>query len=64
MGYQETIKKLCDAGLNPGKTIAQTKKETGKELVGCFPIHTPEEIVYAAGCISAKLLLLHHENQY
>ena len=32
MGYQETIKKLCDAGLNPGKTIAQTKKETGKEL--------------------------------
>ena len=51
MGYQETIKKLCDAGLNPGKTIAQTKKETGKELVGCFPIHTPEEIVYAAGCI-------------
>ncbi len=51
MGYQDTIKKLCEAGLNPGKTIAQTKKETGKELVGCFPIHTPEEIVYAAGCV-------------
>ena len=51
MSYFNTIEKLCAAALHPGKTIVSTKKETGKELVGCFPIHTPEEIVYAAGCV-------------
>lgn len=51
MSYQERIEQLCEAALHPGRTIAATKKETGKELVGCFPIHTPEEIVYAAGCV-------------
>ncbi|MFR1725211.1 2-hydroxyacyl-CoA dehydratase subunit D [Emergencia timonensis] len=51
MSYLNTIEKLCAAALHPGKTIVSTKKETGKELVGCFPIHTPEEIVYAAGCV-------------
>ena len=49
--YKETIEKLTAAGLNPGKTIAETKKETGKDLVGVFPIRTPEEVVYAAGCV-------------
>lgn len=49
--YKDTIEKLVAAGLNPGKTIAETKKESGKELVGVFPIRTPEEIVYAAGCV-------------
>lgn len=51
MSYLNTIEKLCAAALHPGKTIVNTKKETGKEPVGCFPIHTPEEIVYAAGCV-------------
>lgn len=49
--YRETIEQLVSAGLNPGRTIAETKKETGKDLVGVFPIRTPEEIVYAAGCV-------------
>ena len=49
--YKDTIEKLTAAGLNPGKTIAETKKETGKALVGVFPIRTPEEVVYAAGCV-------------
>ncbi len=51
MGYIEKIEKLSEAGMNPAKTIMATKAETGKGLVGCFPIHTPEEIVYAAGCV-------------
>lgn len=51
MSYKEKVEKLCEAALQPGKTIMATKKESGKELVGCFPIHTPEEIVYAAGCV-------------
>lgn len=51
MSYIDTMEKLCEAGAHPAKTIAATQKETGKDLVGCFPIHTPEEIVYAAGCV-------------
>ena len=51
MSYLDNIEKLCDAGLHPAKTILKTKEETGKDLVGCFPIRTPDEIVYAAGCI-------------
>lgn len=51
MSYLNTIEMLCDAALHPGKTILATREETGKDLVGCFPIHTPEEIVYAAGCV-------------
>lgn len=49
--YRDAIEMLVEAGLNPGKTIERTKKETGKDLVGVFPIRTPEEIVYAAGCV-------------
>lgn len=51
MSYLNTIEQLCDAALHPGKTILATREETGKDLVGCFPLHTPEEIVYAAGCV-------------
>ena len=49
--YKDTIAKLAEAGLNPGKTVHETKESTGKDLVGVFPIRTPEEIVYAAGCV-------------
>lgn len=51
MSYTATIDKLVEAGLHPGKTAVKTGKETGKDLVGVFPLHTPEEIVYAAGCV-------------
>lgn len=55
MSYREVIDSLCDAGLHPGRTAAETKKATGKELVGCFPYHTPDEIIYASGCIPVAL---------
>lgn len=55
MAYREIIDNLCDAGLHPARTIGKTKKETGKDLVGCFPYHTPDEIIYAAGCIPVAL---------
>lgn len=43
------IKLLEDTALNPDKAVAKSIKETGKDAIGCFPIYTPEEIVYAAG---------------
>ena len=55
MSYQAIIDTLCDAGLHPGKTVAKTKKDTGKYLVGTFPYHTPDEIIYAAGAVPVAL---------
>lgn len=51
MSYLDIIDELCEAGLHPGKTAAESSAATGKDLVGCFPIRTPEEVVYATGCI-------------
>ena len=46
---QKVIDHLCEQALHPARTIAESCKTTGKEAVGCFPIYTPEELVYAAG---------------
>lgn len=43
------IKQLEDVSLRPDKAILKSVNDTGKEPIGCFPIYTPEEIVYAAG---------------
>lgn len=43
------IDTLCEKALHPARTVAQSIKSTGKNAVGCFPIYTPEELVYAAG---------------
>lgn len=51
MSYLDTIKKLEDAALHPARTVAATVEETGRKAFGCFPIYTPEEIIYAAGYV-------------
>lgn len=43
------ISQLEATAISPDKAIAKSVKDTGKEPIGCFPIYTPEEIVYAAG---------------
>jgi len=45
------IQELKEISRNPSVSIHRSMKETGKKAVGCFPIYTPEEIVYAAGAI-------------
>ncbi|MDR2132458.1 MAG: 2-hydroxyacyl-CoA dehydratase family protein [Clostridiales Family XIII bacterium] len=47
----EMIGALSEAALHPWQTVIKTMKETGKDAIGCFPIHTPEEIAYAADCV-------------
>jgi benzoyl-CoA reductase/2-hydroxyglutaryl-CoA dehydratase subunit BcrC/BadD/HgdB len=46
---REDIKTLTENGLHPARTIRASLADTGKDAVGCFPIYTPEEIVYAGG---------------
>ena len=55
MSYLETIDILCEAGMHPAKTVAKTKKDTGKGLIGCVPYHTPDEVIYAAGFVPVGL---------
>ncbi|MDR2088630.1 MAG: 2-hydroxyacyl-CoA dehydratase family protein [Clostridiales Family XIII bacterium] len=47
--FKESMKALQAAALHPGKTVRLSMRETGREAIGCFPIYTPDEIVYAAG---------------
>ncbi|MEG1163744.1 MAG: 2-hydroxyacyl-CoA dehydratase family protein [Anaerovoracaceae bacterium] len=51
MNYKEIIEKLETSAQHPSQTVVQSMKDTGKEAIGCFPIYTPEEIIYAAGYI-------------
>ncbi|MCQ4638305.1 2-hydroxyacyl-CoA dehydratase family protein [Anaerovorax odorimutans] len=51
MSYQDIIKKLETAALHPAKTVTEQIRKTGKDAFGCFPIYTPEEIIYAAGLL-------------
>lgn len=46
---EKMMGELERAGMHPTTTIAETMGKTGKKAVGCFPLYTPEEVVYAAG---------------
>jgi len=45
------IAELEQIALNPAKSAAELKNNTGKKLIGMFPYQLPEEIVYAAGML-------------
>lgn len=40
---------LAEIASVPGKSITESVKKTGKAPFGYFPMHAPEEIIYAAG---------------
>ena len=41
---------------SPYAYLAKWKKESGRRVIGCFPMHIPEEIIHAAGMLPATLL--------
>jgi len=41
---------------NPYPTLAQWKRDTGGQVVGCFPMHIPHEIVHAAGILPVAVV--------
>ncbi|HEX3010696.1 MAG TPA: 2-hydroxyacyl-CoA dehydratase family protein, partial [Syntrophomonadaceae bacterium] len=47
----EILAVMRQAVSNPGKVVKDYKKETGKGVVGCFPVYCPEEIIHAAGML-------------
>jgi len=47
----ELIYDLEQTALHPRRSVYRAMEETGKDALGCFPIYTPEEMVYAAGLL-------------
>lgn len=43
------IHELRETALHPQKAVIKSITVTGKDAIGCFPIYTPEEIIYASG---------------
>lgn len=52
---QEIIETLKETSRHPNKAVKKAMEQTGKEAVGCFPIYTPEEMIYAAGMLPVGL---------
>ena len=46
----DLLKQLKDVSDNP-KTMLKKYVDSGKKVIGCFPIYTPSEIVHAGGMI-------------
>lgn len=47
MAMYEVIKQLETVANNPKAALESYIQKTGKKVVGCFPVYTPEELVYA-----------------
>jgi len=50
------LKKFAEIVGDPYSRLAQWKKETGRKIIGCFPMYIPEEIIHAAGMLPVTLL--------
>ncbi len=49
------LAEMSQAVSNPSQVVKEFKKNTGKGVVGCFPVYCPEEIVHAAGMLPIGL---------
>jgi bcr-type benzoyl-CoA reductase subunit C len=47
----DIVRNLEETAAHPRQATLRAMRETGKRAVGCFPVHAPEELVYAAGLL-------------
>lgn len=48
---EEVLRKIAEVTSDPYTYVAELKARKGKKVIGCFPMHIPEEIVHAADLI-------------
>lgn len=48
---EKILKQMNEVISNPGAVVKKYKKDTGKKVIGCFPVYCPEEIIHAAGML-------------
>ncbi|MDP2952301.1 MAG: 2-hydroxyacyl-CoA dehydratase family protein [Chloroflexota bacterium] len=53
---QEILARWAELVDNPYPQVARWKEQTGGKVIGCFPMHVPEELVHAAGLLPIILL--------
>jgi benzoyl-CoA reductase subunit C len=46
---EEILSKFLDVVADPYASVSQFKAQRQRKVVGCFPMHLPEELVHAAG---------------
>lgn len=49
------ISELTFIADHPGKAVKDSIVQTGKKAIGCFPVYTPDELIYAAGMLPVGL---------
>ncbi|MGL5439027.1 MAG: 2-hydroxyacyl-CoA dehydratase subunit D [Filifactoraceae bacterium] len=47
MAMYEIIKSLENVANNPKRVLEDYIEKKGKKVIGCFPVYTPEELIYA-----------------
>ena len=52
---EDTLSKLLAAASDPYECVAEWKQRTGKKVIGCFPMHIPEELIHATGMLPVQL---------
>lgn len=53
---EEILRKFYSIVENPYEELTQWKDRTKSKVIGCFPMHVPEEIIHAAGILPVTLL--------
>src|SRR3974390_3280034 len=52
----EILKKFQDICSEPYTGLAEWKKKGNRRIIGCLPMHLPEEIIHAAGILPVTIL--------
>ncbi|MDY6855039.1 MAG: 2-hydroxyacyl-CoA dehydratase family protein [Thermodesulfobacteriota bacterium] len=48
---EKAMEKIVEVTSNPYAYVEGLKEEKDKKIIGCFPMHVPEELIHAAGMI-------------
>jgi benzoyl-CoA reductase subunit C len=48
---EKVLSKITEVTSDPYAYVAELKERKGKKIIGCFPMHIPEEIIHAADMI-------------
>lgn len=51
MEIKQIFSLMQDVVSNPAQAVRDFKQQTGKAVIGCFPVYCPEEIIHAAGML-------------
>jgi benzoyl-CoA reductase subunit C len=48
---EKALARIAEITSDPYSYVASLKNKKGKKIIGCFPMHVPEELVYASGML-------------